>query len=74
MNDTTDYAAIRHDLSLLCCRLRGLDPEHVPQGGTQPQRLSDGVVDTVSAVMALLGSGEAARRHLQDLAARPLAA
>jgi len=74
MNDTTDYAAIRHDLALLCCRLRGLDPEHVAAGQTQPQRLSDGIVDTVNAVLALLGSGEAARRHLQDLAARPLAA
>jgi len=74
MNDTTDYAAIRHDLSLLCCRLRGLDPEHVAQGETKPQRLSDGITDTINAVLALLGSGEAARRHVQDLAAQPLAA
>ena len=74
MNDTTDYAAIRHDLSLLCCRLRGLDPEHVAQRETKPQRLSDGIADTVNAVLALLGSAEAARRHLNDLAVRPMAA
>ena len=74
MNDTTDYAAIRHDLALLCFRLRGLDPEHVAEGQTQPQRLSDGIADTVNAVLVLLGSGVAAHRHLQDLAARPLAA
>lgn len=74
MNDTTDYAAIRHELALLCCRLRGLDPEHVAHGTTRPQRLSDDVTDTVNAVLALLGSGDAARRHLNDLADRPMAA
>jgi hypothetical protein len=74
MNDTTDYAAIRHDLALLCCSLRGLDPEHVARGETKPQRLSDGITDAVNAVLVLLGSAEAARRHLNDLAARPMAA
>lgn len=74
MNDTTDYAAIRYDLALLCCRLRGLDPEHVAEGTTDPQWKSAAIMDTVNAVLVILGNGEAARRHLADLAARPFAA
>jgi hypothetical protein len=68
VNDLTDYAAIRRDLALLCCRLRGLDPDHVAAGATDPQWRTPPIMDAVGAVMTLLGSGDAARAHLEGLA------
>jgi len=71
MNDTTDYAAIRRDLAMLCCRLRGLDPEHLAPGSSEPQWKRAPVMDTVNAVVVLLGNEKAAQQHLGDLSARP---
>lgn len=65
MNDTTDYDAIRHDLALLCCRLRGLNPDHVTPGATDPLWKTPLIMDAVDVMMTMAGSDAAARPHIE---------
>jgi hypothetical protein len=69
MNDTTDYDAIRRDLALLCCRLRGLNPDH-PVSGGDPLWKTPLIMDTVDVMMTMAGSDAAARPHIELAASR----
>lgn len=69
MKSDIDYGAIRRDLALLCCRMRGLNPDHVPDGQTEPMWRSGPISDAVDVMMAVTGSTWAAQPYI-DLSER----
>lgn len=70
MNDTTDHDAIRRELALLCCQLRGLNPDHVAPGTTEPLWRTPRIMDAVGVMMAIAGSDGAAAPHVEMAASR----
>ena len=65
MNDTLDQDALRRELALLCCQRRGLNPDHIAPGTSEPLWKTPYIMDTVGLILTLLGNGEAARRHIE---------
>ncbi len=69
MKSDIDYGAIRRDLALLCCRMRGLNPDHVPEGQTEPMWRSAPISNAVDVMMTMTGSVQAAQPYI-DLSER----
>lgn len=70
MNDTTDHDAIRRGLALLCCQMRGLNPEHVAPGTTEPLWKTPRIMDAVGVMLTIAGSDDAAAPHIAMAALR----
>ncbi len=69
MNDVTDHDALRRQLALLCCQMRGLNPDHVAPGTSEPLWRTRRIMDTVDVMTTIAGSHDAAARHVELAAA-----
>ena len=56
MRDTTDHAAIAEQLGRLACHLRGLNPDHIPEGGDVPMWRSPEIAEAAKQAKNLLST------------------
>lgn len=65
MNDNIKHDDIRYHLAMLCCQLRGLNPDYIAPGTTDPLWKTPAITQAAGLMMTIAGSHDIAAKHIE---------